>query len=304
MPPPQGTWNPLEGPGDYTTTKTVHSDSYPAIDPTKANLSGKAVFVSGGSRGLGRSMALSYARAGASQIAVGARSNLSKVASDCKTAAKEAGKQEPEVLCLVMDITDQSSVERACRRIGEEFGKLDVVINNAGVIGDMVSIGDSTLDSWWQTYNVNVRGPYLVMRGCLPLLLKGELKTVATVASVGALVVMPTLSDYQSSKLAALRITEFFAKENAEQGIIAFSIHPGNILTDIVGMGEGMDDALKAVFTESPELAGDSLVYLTKERRPWISGRYLNVTWDLPELESRREEIVDGDLLKVRLALP
>lgn len=121
--------------------------------------------------------------------------------------------------------------------------------------------------------NINVKGSYLVMRACLPLLLKGELKTVATVASVGALVVKPALSDYQTSKLAALRVTQFFAKENADQGVIAFSIHPGNILADMVGKGEGMDEKLKAVFTETPELCGDSLVYLTKERREWISGR-------------------------------
>ena len=75
MPPPRGTWNPLEGPGDYTTTKQVHSDTYPAIDPTKANLGGKAVFISGASKGFGKAIALSLAKAGASYIAIGARSS-------------------------------------------------------------------------------------------------------------------------------------------------------------------------------------------------------------------------------------
>ena len=51
MPPPRGTWNPIEGPGDYTTTKKVHNDTYPEIDPLKADLSGQAVFISGGSKG-------------------------------------------------------------------------------------------------------------------------------------------------------------------------------------------------------------------------------------------------------------
>ena len=154
--------------------------------------------------------------------------------------------------------------------------------------------------------NINVRGPYLISRACLPFLLKGELKTLITIASVGAHCVGPTLSDYQSSKLAALRVTEFFAKENADKGIIGFSVHPGNILTDMVGGGESLDLALKAVFTETPELCGDSLVYLAKERLEWLSGRYINCTWDLPELTSpeMKQRIVEGDLLKVRLAVP
>ncbi len=236
-------------------------------------------------------MAVSYAKAGASYIAIGARSSVAEVEPELKAAASDAGKPEPHVLCLNLDISDEASVSEACQKIEADFGKLDVVINNAGVIGDMVSVEQSRPDSWWQTckynrtvccrppksdryaVNINVKGSYLVMRACLPLLLKGELRTVATVASVGAFVVTPALSDYQTSKLAAVRVTEFFAKENADQGVIAFSIHPGNILTDMIGKGEGMDKKLKAVFTETPELCGDSLVYLTKQRREWISGR-------------------------------
>lgn len=175
------------------------------------------------------------------------------------------------------------------------------------MVGDMLVlpwVNDCELIADHHTVNVNVRGSYLVMKACLPLLLKGELKTVATVASVGAFVVGPGLSDYQTSKLAVLRLTEFFGKENADNGIIAFSIHPGNILTDMIGMGEGMDKKLKAVFTETADLSADSLVYLTKERREWLNGRYINCTWDLPELTEKKQEIVDGDLLKVTLALP
>ncbi|KAK3687094.1 hypothetical protein LTR37_019161 [Vermiconidia calcicola] len=74
----------------------------------------------------------------------------------------------------------------------------------------------------------------------------------------------------------------------------------------MVGGGEGLDPALKSVFTETPELCADSLVYLAKERAEWLSGRYINCTWDLPELTSpeMKQRIVEGDLLKVRLAVP
>lgn len=75
MPPPQGTWNPLEGPGDYTTTSKVHNDTYDAISPSEADYSGKTVFINGASRGLGKEMALSFAKAGASNIVISARSD-------------------------------------------------------------------------------------------------------------------------------------------------------------------------------------------------------------------------------------
>ena len=320
MPPPKGTYPPLEGPGDYTTTETVHSETYPAIDPAKADFSGKAIFVSGASRGLGKAIALAFAKAGASHIAIGARSSLAEVEKDIKKAAASTGRKEPHLLCLKLEITDASSIQNAAAEVENTFGKLDVLINNAGVIGDRVPILESDPDSWWQTCssllarpnqkftdceagNVNVRGPYLVSRALVPLLLKGEQKTIVTISSVGAHVVNPGLSDYQSSKLAVLRLTEFVAKEHAEQGLVAFSVHPGNMPTDMVG---DLSEALKPVFVDTPELCADGLVYLTKERREWLSGRYINCTWDMPELVSPAlmEKIVSADLLKVRLMVP
>lgn len=157
--------------------------------------------------------------------------------------------------------------------------------------------------------NVNIRGPYLIARAALSLLLKSDLKLLITVSSVGAHVVGPGLSDYQTSKLAVLRSTEFLAAENAEAGLVAISVHPGNMLTDMISDLGDIPPELKAVFTETPELCADSLVYLSsvaKERRQWLSGRYVNVTWDLAELLSPEMEkrIVEKDLLKVKLATP
>lgn len=95
---------------------------------------------------------------------------------------------------------------------------------------------------------------------------------------------------------------------------MAFSVHPGNMLTDIVGRGEGMDEKFRAVFCDTVELSADGLVYLCGQRRNhengdgarWLSGRYVNMTWDMPELCSPEmvERVVQGDLLRVKLAVP
>jgi hypothetical protein len=62
-------------------------------------------------------------------------------------------------------------------------------------------------------------------------------------------------------------------------------------------------DRNETVFTESPEISADTIVYLTREKRQWLAGRYINVTWDMPELMAMEDEIVKGDKLKVRLVL-
>jgi NADP-dependent 3-hydroxy acid dehydrogenase YdfG len=149
MPPAKGTFNPLEGPGDYSMTTQVHSDTYPAIDPTKADLTGKAVYVSGASRGIGKAIAISYAKAGASFIAVSARSNLTEVENDIKKAATEAGRKSPQTLSIKVDVTDPESVKNVRTEIEKAFGKLDIVVNNAAIIGDLTRIVDGNPENWW-----------------------------------------------------------------------------------------------------------------------------------------------------------
>lgn len=195
------------------------------------------------------------------------------------------------------------------------------MINNAGVLGEMKLITDTDPEVWWQTWNVNVRGPYLVTRAFLPLILKGGDKTIVTTSSVGAHLISPSLSAYQPSKLAILRFMQFVSEEYKDKGVLAFCIHPGNIPTDIVGGPEGILDHLRPsrysrmeagwdlstnnflVFVETTQLSADTIVYLVREKRDWLAGRYINCTWDMPELMAQKDEIVKGDKLKVRLVI-
>ncbi|KAM0560039.1 hypothetical protein ACHAPJ_003998 [Fusarium lateritium] len=302
MPPPRGTANPLEGPADYDMTSIVHSDTYPAIDPTKADLKGKTVLISGASRGLGQAMCVAFAKAGTSRFSLAARSDLSTTTNAIKAAAKETGHPEPEILSIKADVSSPESVESLAERIYYSFGSLDVVINNAALM-DMHSIPDSDPAVWLQIITANIFGPYLVARAVAPLLVKGELKTIINISSVGAHLVSPTLSAYQISKLGLTRLTEFISVEYGDQGIVSYCVHPGNIATDMAGGDEGIPETFKPAFTDTPELTANSLVFLASHKRSWLAGRYINLTWDLPELMAKEEEIVKGDKLKVRLAV-
>ncbi|KAI1111807.1 NAD(P)-binding protein [Nemania sp. NC0429] len=305
MPPPRGTPYYPEGPGDYDTTSVVHSDTYPAIDSAKADLTGKAVFISGATRGVGRGIGISFARAGASMIAIGARSDLGETARAMRAAATSVGKPEPKILELHLDVTSRESVDAAAAEIRKEFGRIDIVVNNAGILSGRGRIAEADPDAWWRTMAVNLGGPFLVMRALIPLMLDaGGLKTFVTVSSTCAHLRAPGISAYQTSKLAGLRLTELVDAEYSHEGIVAFSIHPGNIPTDMTtGSDCNVPPEMAHIFVDTPELAGDSIVYLTAERRDWLGGRYINVTWDLPELMGLRDEIVEKDRLKVRLVV-
>ncbi|EEQ35585.1 hypothetical protein McanMca71_003007 [Microsporum canis] len=303
MPPPVDVENPVEGPGDYNVTVEVHSDTYPAIDPTKRDFRGKVIFIAGGSRGLGRAAALSFAKAGASYIAVGARSDLTQVGLDIKAAALSAGRSEPEFLPLYLDVREQKSVEAAAAKVEEEFGFCDVVINYAGVASLPGKIADTDPTEWWEIFQVNLFGSYLISRSFLPLLAKGgDARYLILVSSVAAHFTLPGASPYQIAKLAVIRLAESVHAEYAEQCITCISIHPGNVFTDLVrGIFDKMPTEIKHVFTESHELSGDALTYLTSEERLWLGGRYVSLVWDMEELISNEEDIVEKEKLFFRL---
>jgi NAD(P)-dependent dehydrogenase (short-subunit alcohol dehydrogenase family) len=229
-------------------TKIIHHDTYPAISAPTTALTGARVFISGASKGIGRSTAISYARAGASYIALGARSSLSTIEPDLLAAAKEAGHAAPKILLLNLDITSRSSITEAAETVSKEFdGKLDILINNAAVLEKWAPITESNEDEYWNTWEVNYRGIYWMTKSFLPLLLEekgGEgMKTIVNLTSAGALNLTAGASAYQTTKMAVLKFTEFVMVEYGMKGILAFAVHPGGVRTD---MGLNMPDFMHA----------------------------------------------------------
>ena len=171
-------------------------DTYPAIDPAKADLSGKVVLITGASRGIGKATALAVAQAGAKGLVLFARSDLSAVKAAC-LAAQRPG-LPLDVLALTVDVGNNDQVVTGVKKAEETFGRLDVVINNAGYAPLCGSIADTDPKDWMAPWIINVVGTYHVVRAALPLLLKcdGD-KTIINVSSGGANVVYPGWSAYQ-----------------------------------------------------------------------------------------------------------
>ena len=167
---------------EYTFIPANRHDTYPAINPANADLSGKVVLITGASRGIGKALALSIAQSGAHGLVLLARSPLASLAKACLSARRLT--RPLQVLALQVDIIDNVQVEAAAKKTEETFGRLDVVINNAGYLDTVKPFAESDSDEWWNVWNVNVRGIYHVTRAFLPLVIKcGGDKTIISLSS-------------------------------------------------------------------------------------------------------------------------
>ncbi|KAK1975324.1 short-chain dehydrogenase [Colletotrichum cereale] len=306
---------------DAFTGDLVHHDTYPEINPvTVSNCTGKAVLITGASKGLGKAIAIGYAEAGASMIAVVARSDVSSTASAVLEAARNAGRPEPTVLALEMDVSSTPSVKAAAERLTAEWGRLDILINNAGYMTPFKPLLETDDDDYMKTWDVNYWGTYRVTKAFLPLMLKGGDKTVVNLSSVAAHFMGHGGGAYHVSKFALTRFTEFVHDEYADQvssssqprptrseraivhccqGVLAFSIHPGGVPTD---MSSNLPESLQFRMRDTPELAAHSVTFLTSKKRDWLGGRWISCMWDMPTLVTMEKKIVDGNLLKFELS--
>lgn len=181
-----------------TFTKTIHNDTYSFIDPTKSSSAHKShsVFITGASKGIGRRIALAFAQSGASKIALGARSSLDSLESEILDATAKAGLPPPQVLKLHLDVSDKESVKGAALEIEKAFGEggLDILVNNAGYLETNKPIGEADVDEWWYSWEVNIKGLFLVTHALLPFVLKSKAKTVVNISSNGTHYMVPGVS--------------------------------------------------------------------------------------------------------------
>ncbi len=274
-------------------TATEHHDTYPVI--ANANHKGHTVLITGASKGIGRATALSFARAGASVI-IAARSSLDQVEQELRAVISA----EQQVLKIKLDVSSEDDVDVAVEQVKQHFSSIDVLVNNAGHLEQYKPVGESNRSEWWKTWEVNVKGLYLVTQSLLPLVLQSSLKTIVNVTSRGALATWPGASGYQISKTAVTRITEFLDLEYKDKGLVAYAVHPGGVVTELA---MAMPKEAHVVLKDTPELAADTISWLTLEQRDWLSGRFISSDWDMTELLAKKDEIVEGDKLKLRIVL-
>ncbi|EGY15164.1 Short chain dehydrogenase citE like protein [Verticillium longisporum] len=284
---------------DLFTGPNIHHDAYPEIHPRHSPHAGKSVLITGASQGLGRAIAIGYARAGATRIALAARTDLTTTTDLLLAAAEEESQPAPEVLALEMDVTDAASVRAAAARLDEAWaGRLDILVCNAGYMASFAQLLEADEEDLIRTFDVNYWGTYRCCRAFVPIMISGGGdRTVVTLTSIAAHFIGGGSGAYSLSKFALVRLTEFLQDEYASQGVLAYSVHPGAVST---GLSDKLPEKYKFRLTETPELIGHSLPFLTSQKRDWLGGRWVSSMWDLPKLLTMEKEVVAKDLLKFK----
>ena len=240
------------------------------------DLRGQTAVVTGASRGLGRAFASALAAAGAS-VTILARS-----IDELNRTAASIG---PNVQAFPADVTDVESVAESFRRIGP----VDLLVNNAGVLGPIGPFATADFDAWWQTLNVNFRGAMLCARAVLPEMIERGHGRVINIVT-GA-VSMPYLSPYMASKTALVCATESLAAETKPRGVALFSVGPGTIRTDMATYSLTSDEGrrwipwFRRIFDEGLDVPSEQpaalIVTLASGKYDALTGLYLTCLDDL-----------------------
>lgn len=284
-------------------TPITHSTTYDYISPLHLDLTGKHVVVTGAAyeNGIGYATATAFARAGAFFIALADIHPVSEtLVSNLKTAAVQAGRPEPQILVCTVDITSLPSVQSLHTHItcACNPNPIDIIINNAAHMEPAQRLLDSDPETYWRTWEVNVRGLMNMARTFLPSLLSSPTKTMLNLSSSGALSARPAGASYRCSKLAILRWTESLQLEYGGEGLLTYCVNPGSVKTEL---SRGIGEQARAGLRDQPGMAGDTIVWLAAQRREWLGGRYVSCAWDMEELMGMEGEIVRGDKLKLRM---
>jgi NAD(P)-dependent dehydrogenase (short-subunit alcohol dehydrogenase family) len=191
-------------------------------------LKNKVALVTGASSGMGEQIAKLFAKEGASVVVIARRKE--KLAELVETIEADGGK----AIAVAGDVTNEEDVQKAVKTTVDEYGKLDIVINNAGILDKMDPIADMSDDIWDSVINVNLTGPMRVFRNAIPEMEKNGGGSFVTISSVSGLFAGRGGPAYTASKHGVLGLSKnvafMYAKKNIRSNVIA----PGSTNTDMV----------------------------------------------------------------------
>lgn len=231
----------------------------------------KVVIVTGASSGIGRAAALLFASKGATVVAVGRNEK------ELSALKAKKGILKPHLA----DLTEQSQLDRIASETIHNHGRIDVLVNSAGIIKNG-TIEDTTLDDWDKIMNINLRSVFALSQKCVPHLsqTKGNIVNVSSVAGTRS---FPNVLAYCVSKAALDQMTRCSALELAPRGVRVNAVNPGVVVTNIHKRG-GMEAEAYADFLEhsksthpigrvgTPAEVAELIYFLASDKASWITG--------------------------------
>jgi len=231
--------------------------------------------VTGASRGIGRAIALSLGHSGA-KVAV----NYARSAAAAEAVVGEIASQGGEALAVQGDMGVEEQVETLFKTVIDRWGRVDILINNAGITRDGLLMRMKTQD-WQAVLDLNLTGVFLCSRAASKIMLKQRSGRIINIASVVGEVGNPGQANYSAAKGAVIALTKTTARELASRGVTANAVAPGFIATDMTENLKATEEILKSIplgrYGQPEEVAGMVRFLALDPAAAYITGQVFNV---------------------------
>lgn len=236
----------------------------------------QVVFVTGGSRGIGKEVALKYAENGYNVVI-----NYVSDKTDVEALSKEFLDKGAESLILKADVSKTEEVENVVNKAIEKFGKIDVLVNNAGITRDtlLMRMKEEDFD---KVIEINLKGTFVVTKAVVPFMMKKRSGRIINVSSVVGVTGNGGQCNYSASKAGIIGFTKSLARELSSRNIRANAVAPGFIATD---MTEVLSDTVKESINASIPMkrmgsareVANVIYFLGSEESSYITGQVINI---------------------------
>jgi len=238
-------------------------------------LKDKVALITGGARGIGQAIAMTFAGEGADIVVADVNLEVAqKTASEIEALGRKA-------LALEMDVTDYAQVEAGVNKILDKFAKVDILVNNAGITKDNLILRMSQ-GEWDAVINVNLKGTFNCIKAVSRPMIKQRSGKIVSIASIIGLMGNAGQANYAASKAGIIALTKTVAKELASRNVNANAVAPGFIQTEMTAK---LPEAVKAKMLEAIHLAklgtpqdvANLCLFLASEEANYITGQVITV---------------------------
>lgn len=257
-------------------------------------LENRVVLITGASRGIGRAIALDLARSGA-RLALVARSK-----DQLQSLQSEIAHTGGTTALFEADVTDFERAKQVVAECESQLGPIDILINNAGVLGPSGPVLEQDLEELWRTVEINVRGPMVYMQATLPLILRRNAGKIINMGSYSSVHPFPGNPVYAASKAALARYTDSVKAALAESAVQFFTVSPGLVRTEMTkdapfakSIPQEAWSPIGAICELVSELATGDYASL--------SGRFIHVKDDIGELAQNALRVQEENLYSLTL---
>ena len=246
-----------------------------SLESLKVDLSGQNAIVTGASQGLGRSMAIALAASGA-RVALVAR-NAEKLAETQKLIVDAGGQAD----VMAADVSEKEAIEQIVETVNEEWGKLHILVNNAGITRDTL-MPIMTDEQWDDVIAVNLRGTFLFTRAASQRMMRSRYGRIINIASVSGLIGNAGQTNYSASKAGVIGMTRSLAKELGKRKVTVNAVAPGFIeseMTEKLGettLGE-VKKKIPANRIGTPDDVSACVLFLASPAASYVTGQVLTV---------------------------